>query len=78
VLQKGERGKACEENRTTERGKPMNTNSKVTEQEIENYFRLKWALAILERVRTGQGRHDWELPAAIRQLEKLRASLTEM
>ncbi len=56
----------------------MNTNSKVTEQEIENYFRLKWALAILERVRTGQGRHDWELPAAIRQLEKLRASLTEM
>ena len=57
--------------------KPMKTNN-VTEQEIENYFRLKWALAILERVRTGQGRHDWELPDAIRQLEKLRAGLKEM
>jgi hypothetical protein len=55
----------------------MKTNN-VTEQEIENYFRLKWALAILERVRTGQGRHDWELPDAIRQLEKLRAGLKEM
>jgi hypothetical protein len=54
----------------------MNTNN-TTEQEIENYFRLKWALAILERVRTGQGRHDWELPAAIRQLEKLQASLRD-
>ena len=56
----------------------MNTNSKVTEQELENYFRLKWALAILERVRKGQGKHDWELPDAIRQLEKLREGLKEM
>jgi hypothetical protein len=55
----------------------MNSNN-VTEQEIENYFRLKWALAILERVRKGQGKHDWELPDAIRQLEMLRAGLKEM
>lgn len=49
----------------------------VTEQELENYYRLKWALAILERVRTGQGKHDWELPDAIHQLEKLKAGLTD-
>lgn len=48
----------------------------VTEKELENYYRLKWALAILERVRTGQGKHDWELPDAIRQLEQLQAGIT--
>ena len=56
----------------------METNAdNVTEQEIENYYRLKWALAILERVKQGKGRHDWELPDAIRQLEKLKAGLTD-
>lgn len=53
------------------------TADNVTEQEIENYYRLKWALAILERVKKGQGRHDWELPDAIRQLEKLKEGLKE-
>jgi hypothetical protein len=54
----------------------MNTDN-VTGQELENYYRLKWALAILERVKQGKGRHDWELPDAIRQLEKLKAGLTD-
>ena len=53
------------------------TADNVTGQELEEYYRLKWALAILERVKQGKGRHDWELPDAIRQLEKLQAGLRE-
>lgn len=54
----------------------MNTDN-VTEQELENYYRLKRALVILKRVKQGKGRHDWELPNAIKQLEKLQAGLNE-
>jgi len=55
----------------------MNRNDNVTEQELENYYNLKWALAILRRVQSGQGRHDWELPYAIRRLERLQAGITD-
>lgn len=55
----------------------MNRNDNITEQELENYYNLKWALAILRRVQAGQGRHDWELPYAIRRLERLQAGITD-